>query len=164
MKVRGLPFRKAAPLWFIRETFMQAYGKAVLSDAPIAGLSSTVLAKPAYCRKEIALKGCVSLGLAALSLAIALPLNVLAKPLTKADIEGKKMCWGDDFKILYPGGKVYNNKVGEGTWSIDKAGVISVKFPYGVAGTVRDAGGGSFVYSGSWIGADKLTVAGTLCN
>jgi hypothetical protein len=40
------------------------------------------------------------------------PSNVLAKPLTKADIEGKKMCWGDDFKIFYPGGKVYNHKVG----------------------------------------------------
>ena len=90
--------------------------------------------------------------------------TALAKPLTKADIEGKKICWGDDFKIFYPGGKVYNNKVGEGTWSIDKAGVITVKFPYGVSGVVRDAGGGSFVYSGSWIGTDKLTVAGALCN
>jgi hypothetical protein len=143
---------------------MQTYGKAVLSSAPVASLSSTVLAKSAYWRKKIAWKGCAALGLAALGLAVVLPLSVLAKPLTKADIEGKKMCWGDDFKIFYPGGKVYNNKVGEGTWSIDKAGVISVKFPYGVVGTVRDAGGGSFVYSGSWINANKITVAGALCN
>ncbi len=26
--------------------------------------------------------------------------TALAKPLTKADIEGKKICWGDDFKIF----------------------------------------------------------------
>jgi hypothetical protein len=104
------------------------------------------------------------LSLAALSVVIALPSSALAKPLTRADIEGKKMCWGDDFKIFYPGGKVYNNKVGEGTWSIDKAGVISVKFPYGVGGTVRDVGGGSFVYSGSWINGSNISVAGVLCN
>jgi hypothetical protein len=110
-------------------------------------------------------KGHVSLCLAALGLVIVLPSTALANQLTKADIEGKKICWPDaDFKIFYPGGKVYNPKVGEGTWSIDKAGVISVKFPYGVAGTVRDVGGGSFVYSGSWINGSKITVAGTLCN
>jgi hypothetical protein len=110
------------------------------------------------------LKGCGLLGLAALSFVIVLPSSATAKPLSRADIEGKKMCWGDDFKIFYPSGKVYNNKVGEGTWSIDKAGVISVKFPYGVAGTVRDAGEGSFVYSGSWINGTNINVAGVLCN
>ena len=26
--------------------------------------------------------------------------TALAKPLTKADIEGKKICWGDHFKIF----------------------------------------------------------------
>ena len=101
----------------------------------------------------------------AVSLWLVLPSPALAKPLTKADVEGKKICWpGDDFKIFYPGGKVYNPKVGEGTWSIDKAGVISVKFPYGVSGIVYDAGGGSFVYSGSWINGSNISVAGTLCN
>jgi hypothetical protein len=111
------------------------------------------------------MKACITIAAISLSLSIFPVSHISAKSLTKADIEGKKICWPDnDFKIFYPGGKVYNPKVGEGTWSIDKAGVITVKFPYGVAGTVRDAGGGSFVYSGSWISGSKITVAGTLCN
>src|SRR5271167_3187903 len=137
------------PVTLITEEFMRTYRNTVHGCVPV----------------ELALKGHVSLGLAALSLFIVLPSYAMSKPLTKADIEGKKICWpDDDFKIFYPGGKVYNPKVGEGTWSIDKAGVVTVKFLYGVAGTVRDSGGGSFVYSGSWINGNKITIAGTLCN
>jgi hypothetical protein len=111
------------------------------------------------------MKTCIPIAAMSLSLLLFPLSHTSAKPLTKADIEGKKICWPDaDFKIFYPGGKVYNPKVGEGTWSIDKAGVISVKFPYGVAGTVRDAGGGSYVYSGTWINGSKISVAGSLCD
>ncbi len=110
-------------------------------------------------------KASVSLALTTLSLSLFLPSHGLAKPLTKADIEGKKICWGNDYKSFSPGGKVYNNVAGEGTWSINKAGVITVKFPSGpFSGVVRDLGGGAFEYSGSWIGTPKLTVVGALCN
>jgi len=43
---------------------------------------------------------------------------------------------------------------------INKAGVITVSFPHGVAGVVRDLGGGTFEYSGSWLGTSKLTAGG----
>jgi hypothetical protein len=137
VRFMGPALRNTAQLSPIMEIFMQTYGKAVLGGA----------------------------GLAALSVLIFLPSHAMAKPLTRADIEGKKICWPDgDFKIFSPGGKVYNPKVGDGTWSIDKAGVISVKFPYGVVGVVTDAGGGTFVYTGSWINGQKISVAGALCN
>jgi hypothetical protein len=94
-------------------------------------------------------------------LGLSLFLPSLALALTKADIEGKKICWGKDWKSFGPGGKVTNNVAGEGTWSISKAGVITVKFPGGpYSGVVRDLGGGSFEYSGSWVGTPKLTVGG----
>ena len=101
-----------------------------------------------------------------LSLSLFFPTLALAKPLTKADIEGKKICWGNDWKSFSPGGKVTNNVAGEGTWSISKAGIITVRFPSGpYSGVVRDLGGGSFEYSGSWVGTSKLTViGGAYCN
>ncbi len=111
------------------------------------------------------LKACVSLVATGFSLSLFLPSYAMAKPLTKADVEGKKICWGNDYKSFSAGGKVYNNVVGDGTWSINKAGVITVKFPNGpFSGVVRDLGGGSFEYSGSWVGTPKLTVIGAYCN
>ncbi len=63
-------------------------------------------------------------------------------------------------------GKVNNNVASDGTWSINKAGVISVNFPSGpFSGVVSDLGYGTFVYSGSWVGTPKLTVVGGVyCN
>jgi hypothetical protein len=111
------------------------------------------------------MRACISIVVTTLSLSLLSPSHALAKPLTKADIEGKKICWGSDYKSFSPNGKVYNNTVGEGTWSINKAGVITVNFPSGpYSGVVRDLGGGSFEYSGSWIGTAKLTVIGAYCN
>ncbi len=112
------------------------------------------------------MKACASLVATGLSLSLLLSSHALAKPLTKADIEGKKICWGKDYKSFSPGGKVYNNVAGDGTWSINKAGVITVEFPSGpFSGVVRDLGGGAFEYSGSWIGTPKLTVqGGVYCN
>jgi hypothetical protein len=113
------------------------------------------------------MKACISLAVTSLTLSLLSPSHALAKPLTKADIEeGKKICWGNDWKQFSPGGKVTNNVAGEGTWSISKAGVITVKFPSGpFSGVVRDMGGGAFEYSGSWIGTPKLTVqGGVYCN
>jgi hypothetical protein len=112
------------------------------------------------------MKACISIVLTTFSLSLFSPSNALAKPLTKADIEGKKICWGSsDYKVFSPGGKVYNSIVGDGTWSINKAGVITVKFPNGpFSGEVRDLGGGAIEYSGSWVGTSKLTAIGAFCN
>ncbi len=103
----------------------------------------------------------------ALGLSLFLPSLALAKPLTKADIEGKNICWGKSPRNSFnTGGKVTNSVAGEGTWSINKAGVITVRFPSGpYSGAIRDLGGGTFEYSGSWVGTPKLTVDGGLyCN
>jgi hypothetical protein len=111
------------------------------------------------------MKAGVSLALTTLTLSLFLPSLALAKPLTKADIEGKKICFGNVRHSFSPGGKVTNNVAGEGTWSISKAGIITVRFPSGpYLGVFRDSGGGAFEYSGSWIGTPKLTVVGALCN
>ena len=41
-----------------------------------------------------------------------------AKTLTKADIEGKTVCFGGNVtNVFSAGGKVYNNIAGDGTWS-----------------------------------------------
>jgi hypothetical protein len=102
----------------------------------------------------------------ALVACLSSPLRPSAKPLTKSAIEGKKICWGKDWKQFSSGGKVTNNVAGEGTWSISKTGVISVNFPSGpFSGIVTESGDGSFIYSGSWIGTPKLTVGGGVyCN
>jgi hypothetical protein len=91
---------------------------------------------------------------------------VWAKPLTRADIEGKKICWGTTTNLFKPGGKVYNNVAGEGTWSVNKAGDITFKFPKGpYSGTATDLGGGSFEYTGSWVGTPNMTIdGGAFCN
>jgi hypothetical protein len=50
-----------------------------------------------------------SLGLSLLSPSLA-----WAKPLTKADIVGKKICWGgNDYKSFSSGGKVYSSIAGD---------------------------------------------------
>jgi hypothetical protein len=101
------------------------------------------------------------------------PPHAMAKPLTKADIEGKSICWGGSSpgggsprNSFYPGGKVTNSVAGDGTWSISKAGVLTLKFPSGpYSGVVKDMGGGAFEYIGSWVGTPKLDVAGGhFCN
>jgi hypothetical protein len=100
-----------------------------------------------------------------LTLSLFLPSYASAKTLTKADIEGKKICWGTTQDVFSPGGKVRNNVAGDGTWFINKAGAIMLKFPNGpFSGAIRDLGGGAFEYSGSWIGTPKLTVIGFLCD
>jgi hypothetical protein len=119
------------------------------------------------CQHDSKLKARRLLALTTLGLCLCFPSLASAKPLTKADIEGKNICWGNNPRNSFKtGGKVTNSVAGEGTWSISKAGVITVKFPSGpYSGVIRDLGGGSFEYSGSWIGTPKLTVGGgSFCN
>ena len=112
------------------------------------------------------MKAWASLSVMGLCLSLICPSQASAKPLTKSDVEGRKICWGKDWKQFSSGGKVTNNVAGEGTWSISKAGVITVNFPGGpYSGIVTELGDGSFIYSGSWIGTPKLTVGGGVyCN
>ena len=90
----------------------------------------------------------------------------LGNTLKNADIEGKKICFvdGSIINTFSPGGKVYNNVAGDGTWSIDKTGVMKISFPRGpYAGVYRDLGGGSFEYTGSWAGSPNVTAVGAIC-
>jgi hypothetical protein len=100
-----------------------------------------------------------------LGLSLVLSSTAWAKPFTKADVEGKTICFSTVTNKFSPGGKVYNNVAGNGTWSIGKDGVLKISFPSGpFAGVYRDLGGGSIEYTGSWTGTDKLTVVGGYCN
>ncbi len=111
------------------------------------------------------MKAYIALTVTSLSFSALASSHALAQPLTKANIEGKKICFGKLWNSFSPGGKVTNNVAGQGTWSISKAGVIAVRFPSGpYSGVFRDLGGGASEYSGSWIGTPTLTVAGALCN
>ena len=101
----------------------------------------------------------------AVGLLVLLSSIATAKPLSKTDIEGKKICWGQNYATFSAGGKASSNVAGDGVWSISKSGVITVKFPGGpYSGVVRETGDGAFEYSGSWVGTPKLTVVGVLCN
>ena len=100
-----------------------------------------------------------------LGLSLLLPSIVLAKPLTKADIEGKKICFGSISNSFSSGGKVINTIAGRGTWSLSKAGRIRVNFPSGpYSGVFTDLGGGSVEYSGSFVGTPKTRGVGGYCN
>lgn len=98
------------------------------------------------------------------SLMLLSPLTTAAA--TKADIEGKKVCWGPgDWKTFHPDGKVTSPIAGEGTWAINKAGIISVKFPTGpYSGVITIKGAGAVEYSGSWAGTPSVTATGFFCD
>jgi hypothetical protein len=102
----------------------------------------------------------------ALGCSLILSLPSLATAATKADIEGKKACWGgNDWKLFHPGGKVTSSVVGEGTWSVSKSGVITVKFPSGpYSGVIAIRSGGMVEYSGTWIGTPNITAIGAFCD
>jgi hypothetical protein len=98
-------------------------------------------------------------------LSFFLPSITLGKPLTKADVEGKKICFGSISNSFSSGGKVTNTVAGRGTWSLSKAGTIRVRFPSGpYSGVFRDLGGGSVEYSGSFVGTPKTRGVGGYCN
>jgi hypothetical protein len=98
-------------------------------------------------------------------LSFFLPSITLGKPLTKADIEGKKICFGSISNSFSSGGKVTNTVAGRGTWSLGKANTIRVSFPGGpYSGVFRDLGGGSVEYSGSFVGTPKTRGVGGYCN
>jgi hypothetical protein len=91
-------------------------------------------------------------------------LSSTAMAVTMADVTGKKICWGSNY-MTFTGGKVYSNVVGDGTWSLNKAGVIALKFPSGpYSGIVKALKRGGLEYSGSWVGTPKLTAVGGYCN
>jgi hypothetical protein len=113
-------------------------------------------------REEIKLNACVA---TILGLLFLLPSIALAKPLTKADIEGKKICFGSISNSFSSGGIVTNTVAGRGTWSLSKAGRIRVSFPSGpYSGVFKDLGGGLVEYSGSFVGTLKTKGVGGYCN
>jgi hypothetical protein len=100
-----------------------------------------------------------------LALSLLLPSSMLAKPLTRADIEGKKICFGSISNSFSSGGIVTNTIAGRGTWYISKAGRIRVSFPSGpYSGVFRDLGGGLVEYFGSFVGTPKIRGVGGYCN
>jgi len=60
----------------------------------------------------------------ALGVAVALPFPALAKPVTAADLSGKRICWNDGDKQTYsPGGEFASTRWGHGTWGVTAHGV-----------------------------------------
>jgi hypothetical protein len=109
------------------------------------------------------MKMCVLL---AASLGLPLLSPSLVGAATKADLEGKKICWGgNNWTTFSPGGKATSSVAGAGTWTIAKTGDVSVKFPGGpFSGVMRIKDGGVVEYTGSWVGAPNITAAGSFCN
>jgi len=47
----------------------------------------------------------------------------IARPVTSADLSGKKICWNDgDVQTYYAGGKYSSTGEGNGTWAVTGAG------------------------------------------
>jgi hypothetical protein len=111
------------------------------------------------------MKAYVSLAMGGLGLSLMLLSPSSATAATKADVEGKTMCWGGNNQTSFrPGGKLTSSVAGEGTWAVSKAGV-AVKFPGGpYSGVIRIMAGGMVEYSGSWAGTPTMTVVGAFCN
>jgi hypothetical protein len=59
-----------------------------------------------------------------LAIVAALPFDALARPVTAADLSGRKICWNDGDKQSYlPGGKFSSTRWGKGTWRVTAHGV-----------------------------------------
>ncbi len=126
---------------------------------------------------ECDMKACISLAVTGLGFSLMLLSPSSATAATKADFEGKKVCWDGssadlsggsrlkNWTSFQPGGKATNSIAGDGTWAISKAGVITLKFPSGpYSGVITIMGGGMVEYSGSWVGTPKITPIGAFCN
>jgi hypothetical protein len=61
---------------------------------------------PSHLPEEIKLKACVALVATGLSVSLFFPSLALAKSLSKADIEGKKICFGNVSNSFSRGGRV----------------------------------------------------------
>jgi hypothetical protein len=70
-------------------------------------------------RTQLSVVG-VSLGFSFLLLSPA-----IARPVTSADLSGKKICWNNgDVETYYAGGKFSSNGGGDGTWAVSVVGVV----------------------------------------
>ena len=111
------------------------------------------------------MKACISLAVGGLGFSLMLLSPSSATAATKADVEGKTMCWGGNNQTsFHPGGKLTSSVAGEGTRAVSKAGV-AVKLPSGpYSGVIRIMAAGMVEYTGSWAGTPAMTVIGAFCN
>jgi hypothetical protein len=82
-----------------------------------------------------------------------------ARPATKADFEGKTLCWDDgvEKENYYAGGKFENNIEGPGTWDIKENGVVVTKldrYPKTFVGKAEVNDDGTIKYTGEVPGFD----------
>jgi hypothetical protein len=60
----------------------------------------------------------------ALGMATVVPLAAVARPVTTADLSGKRICWNNGDKQSYlPGGGFSSTRWGKGTWRVTAHGV-----------------------------------------
>jgi hypothetical protein len=111
------------------------------------------------------MKACISLAVGGLGFSLMLLSPSSATAATKADVEGKTMCWGGNNQTsFHSGGKLTSSVAGEGTWAVSKSGV-AVKLPGGpYSGVIRIMAGGMVEYTGSWAGTSSMRVIGAFCN
>jgi hypothetical protein len=66
-----------------------------------------------------------------LSFSFLLLSAAIARPVTSADLSGKKICWNDgNIDTYFPGGKISSRKGGDGNWRVTTIG-LQVSGAYG---------------------------------
>jgi hypothetical protein len=91
-----------------------------------------------------------------------------ARPATKADFEGKTLCWDDgvEKENYYAGGRYDNNIEGLGTWDIKENGVFVNKldrYPKTFVGKAEVNDGGTITYTGEAPGFDDVSAIAQYC-
>jgi hypothetical protein len=89
------------------------------------------------------------------------------RPLSYADVEGKKLCWdGGDVETYFPEGKFINSSDGEGIIKFSQDGILEWNFKkYNKAfrGKEEQLEDGTVVYTGSWAGIDYGLTRAVFC-
>jgi hypothetical protein len=69
----------------------------------------------------------------------------IAKPVTSADLSGKKICWNNgDVETYSAGGKYNSARAGDGTWAVSGAGVGIKSQIYNWAEDIEKLADGTF--------------------
>jgi hypothetical protein len=91
--------------------------------------------------------------------------DAIARPVTNADLEGRKICWqdSDETETYFPGGKFVNSRYGEGTWKQTAKGFETRIAEHTYHGNFQVQQDGTMTYSGSWIGLPKTYETATYC-
>jgi len=111
----------------------------------------------------------MSIALVSLAVSFVSPSPEWARPMVKADLDGKSVCWPDGTVEKYTAdGKWTSSAEGPGTWWFDDKGrylwTLQEYPAVTFTGDVQINDDGTKTYTGSAPGDDKVTAAGEFCN